>query len=88
MAKRLKWLATLPRRGGLLVRSLLRSGVDMLMASCCLSRWVCHAVLSFCSTMILASPAWRRSTSGKRRGAKARMEACEAASQAALTHCM
>eukprot|EP00969_Alexandrium_andersonii_P163888 7243674-Alexandrium_andersonii.AAC.1 len=75
-------IMTWPTRGCLLVFSLAVGVWHALMVSCRLCVWMVRIILSVCKTMILASPAWYRCTSGSRKGAKARREACEVASQA------
>eukprot|EP00969_Alexandrium_andersonii_P151431 6695001-Alexandrium_andersonii.AAC.1 len=61
---------------------MMNCGGRVLLAFCRQSFRLCQVVRLFCKTLVPASPAWYRSTSGRRKLAKARLEACEAASQA------
>eukprot|EP00969_Alexandrium_andersonii_P034831 1524132-Alexandrium_andersonii.AAC.1 len=57
IAQRLQWLAALPRRGGMLLCTVLRRLVKVLLAFRCLGLWTGVAVYLLCKSMVLASPA-------------------------------
>eukprot|EP00969_Alexandrium_andersonii_P322641 14255617-Alexandrium_andersonii.AAC.1 len=81
VARRLKWLARTPRRCRRMFCFVLLYTIKALRH---VARFCQRSFLSLC----LDSPAWYRSTSGKRAGAEVRRAACEAASKSGSTQCI